>query len=55
MQSEVTGALMSGSGSTVFAVLGDKEDAFRLGERVAAEFGSTLWCHAAETLVAGAE
>jgi len=51
-QPEVTGALMSGSGSTVFAVLRETADAFPLGDRIAAEFGTDLWCHAAETLVA---
>jgi 4-diphosphocytidyl-2-C-methyl-D-erythritol kinase len=51
LQSECTGALMSGSGSTVFAVLRSPEDASPLGERVAQEFGTALWCHAAETLI----
>lgn len=50
-QGECAGALMSGSGSTVFAVLRTAEDANVLGERVAREFGNELWCHAAETLV----
>ena len=50
-QSECAGALMSGSGSTVFAVLKQADDAIGLGERVAREFGSELWCHSAETLV----
>jgi len=49
-QSECTGALMSGSGSTVFAILRIPEDANALGERIAQEFGTELWCHAAETL-----
>jgi 4-diphosphocytidyl-2-C-methyl-D-erythritol kinase len=49
-QSECTGALMSGSGSTVFAVLRTTEDTRALGERIAQEFGTELWCHAAETL-----
>lgn len=49
-RAEVSGALMSGSGSTVFAVLRQKESAFALGEKIAAEFGSTLWCHLAETI-----
>jgi len=51
-QQEVTGALLSGSGSTVFAVLRDLADALPLGARAAAEFGETWWCHAAETLAA---
>ena len=50
LQPECTGALMSGSGSTIFAVLRDHASALPLGERAAAQFGSTLWCHAAETL-----
>ena len=50
-QPECSGALMSGSGSTVFAVMQRSEDAAPLGERIAHEFGATLWCHAAETLV----
>jgi 4-diphosphocytidyl-2-C-methyl-D-erythritol kinase len=51
-QPECTGALLSGSGSTVFAVLRDKDDAIPLGARTAAEFGETWWCHEAETIVA---
>jgi 4-diphosphocytidyl-2-C-methyl-D-erythritol kinase len=51
-QSECAGALLSGSGSTVFAVLHRKGDAGPLGERIAHEFGTELWCHAAETLIA---
>jgi 4-diphosphocytidyl-2-C-methyl-D-erythritol kinase len=50
-QNECTAALMSGSGSTVFAILHNPEDAAPLGERIAQEFGTELWCHAAETLV----
>jgi 4-diphosphocytidyl-2-C-methyl-D-erythritol kinase len=42
-QPEVAGALMSGSGATVFAVLKTKESADALGERIAAEFGANLW------------
>lgn len=49
-QPEVAGALMSGSGSTVFAVLRSKADAVPLGERVAAEFGEDLWLCACETV-----
>ena len=48
-QPEATGALMSGSGATVFAVLKSKDDAVALGERVAAEFGADLWVCACET------
>ncbi len=49
-QPEATGALMSGSGATVFAVLRSKEDAVSLGERVAREFGADLWLCACETV-----
>ncbi len=49
-QPEAAGALMSGSGATVFAVLRSKEDAASLGERVAQEFGPDLWLCACETL-----
>jgi 4-diphosphocytidyl-2-C-methyl-D-erythritol kinase len=50
-QPEVSGALMSGSGSTVFAILRDEADGIALGERAGEEFGHTVWCHLAETLV----
>ena len=49
-QPEVTGALMSGSGATVFALLQTKEEAGALGERIAAEFGPDLWCCLCETV-----
>ena len=49
-QPEVEGALMSGSGSTVFALLRDKESAAVLSSRVAAEFGTNLWCCLCETV-----
>ncbi len=49
-QPEIAGALLSGSGSTVFAVLRDRSDAAPLAERLAAEFGTNLWCCACETV-----
>ncbi len=49
-QPEAAGALMSGSGSTVFAALRTKEDAGALGDRIAAEFGTDLWCCLCETV-----
>jgi 4-diphosphocytidyl-2-C-methyl-D-erythritol kinase len=49
-QPEVEAALMSGSGSTVFAVLREKEAGFALGERLADEFGSQLWVYLCETM-----
>lgn len=47
LQPEVEGALMSGSGSTIFAVLRDASDAAALGERGRAMFGATLWTRGA--------
>jgi 4-diphosphocytidyl-2-C-methyl-D-erythritol kinase len=49
-QPEVTGALMSGSGSTVFALLHEAGSAAILGERIAGEFGPDLWCRSCETV-----
>ena len=49
-QTEVAGALMSGSGSTVFAVLREKDSGDALRERLAAQFGCDLWCYLAETV-----
>ncbi len=49
-QPEVAGALMSGSGATVFAVLREKPGATPLRARLAQEFGDGLWCRAAETI-----
>jgi 4-diphosphocytidyl-2-C-methyl-D-erythritol kinase len=52
-QSEVGGALMSGSGSTVFAVLRDKASADSLAERARKELDREIWAHAAETQTSG--
>jgi 4-diphosphocytidyl-2-C-methyl-D-erythritol kinase len=49
-QPEVSGALMSGSGATVFAILRDKAAADTLGPRLLAEFGSQHWLCVAETV-----
>jgi 4-diphosphocytidyl-2-C-methyl-D-erythritol kinase len=49
-QPEVAGALMSGSGSTVFAVLKDPDSAPSLGDRIVQEFGENLWICACETI-----
>jgi 4-diphosphocytidyl-2-C-methyl-D-erythritol kinase len=49
-QPEVAGALMSGSGATVFALLHEKSGAESLATRVAAEFGTNLWCCLCETV-----
>jgi 4-diphosphocytidyl-2-C-methyl-D-erythritol kinase len=49
-QPEVAGAIMSGSGATVFAVLREKNDAESLAARVGGEFGTNLWCCQCETV-----
>jgi 4-diphosphocytidyl-2-C-methyl-D-erythritol kinase len=49
-QAEVGAALMSGSGSTVFAVLRDGVDRNRLAERIQAEIDPGIWTFACETL-----
>jgi 4-diphosphocytidyl-2-C-methyl-D-erythritol kinase len=49
-QPETAGALMSGSGATVFAVLREKDDAQPLSERLVAHFGPELWLCVAETV-----
>jgi 4-diphosphocytidyl-2-C-methyl-D-erythritol kinase len=50
-QPEIRGALLSGSGSTVFAVLDHSDSAVGVGARLADSFGPNLWCHFAETLI----
>lgn len=42
-QPETAGALMSGSGSTMFAVLRNPDDGEVLEQKATAEFGDTLW------------
>jgi 4-diphosphocytidyl-2-C-methyl-D-erythritol kinase len=49
-QPEVAVALLSGSGSTVFAVLRDGADGEQLATRARAENDATLWTHVGETL-----
>ena len=49
-QPEVIGALMSGSGATVFAILRGKDAGESLRAKVTAEFGGNLWSRAVETL-----
>lgn len=49
-QSEVGAALMSGSGSTVFAVLRDDADANVIATRAKAELDPELWTCVACTL-----
>jgi 4-diphosphocytidyl-2-C-methyl-D-erythritol kinase len=49
-QSEVAVALMSGSGSTVFAVVNNPGDAAGLGQRAKRELDSNLWTCACETI-----
>jgi 4-diphosphocytidyl-2-C-methyl-D-erythritol kinase len=48
-QPEVGAALMSGSGSTMFAVLRDDADSSALSERARRELDPKLWCFACET------
>jgi len=48
-QPEVGAALMSGSGSTMFAVLKENSDAEALGKRARSELDPKLWIFAAET------
>ena len=52
-QPEVGAALLSGSGSTVLAVLNDKGAAEALAERAKAELDPDLWTCACETVPAG--
>jgi 4-diphosphocytidyl-2-C-methyl-D-erythritol kinase len=47
---EVGAALMSGSGSTVFAVLRSKADVNRVAEKAKAELDPELWTYACETI-----
>jgi 4-diphosphocytidyl-2-C-methyl-D-erythritol kinase len=49
-QDEVAAALMSGSGSTVFAVLREKADAALLAKRAREEVDHKLWTFAGETI-----
>jgi len=49
-QPEVAGALLSGSGSTVLAVLREKSGGESLAASIAVEFGTNLWCCRCETV-----
>lgn len=49
-QPETAGALMSGSGATVFAVLREKSQGTTLSQRIATEFGPSFWLTLAETV-----
>ena len=49
-QSEVDAALMSGSGSTIFAVLKDGVNAEKLAVRACEELDPKLWSYVCETL-----
>ena len=48
-QAEVGAALMSGSGSTMFAVLRDGAQASELRQRACSELDPRLWCHGCVT------
>jgi 4-diphosphocytidyl-2-C-methyl-D-erythritol kinase len=50
LQPEVGAALLSGSGSTVFAVLRDGVDRNQLAERIRADVDPRIWTFACETL-----
>jgi 4-diphosphocytidyl-2-C-methyl-D-erythritol kinase len=50
LQPEVGAALLSGSGSTVFAALRDGADRSQLAERVRADFDPKMWTCACETI-----
>ncbi len=50
LQAEVGAALLSGSGSTVFAVLREGADRDKLAERIRAEVDPTMWMFACGTL-----
>jgi len=50
LQPEVGVALLSGSGSTVFAVLRDGADCTQLAERISVEIDPGMWTFACETL-----
>ena len=52
-QPEVGAALMSGSGSTVFAVIRDNTDVNRLAKRAKAELDPELWTCAAKRIAVG--
>ena len=49
-QPEVGAALLSGSGSTLFAVLRDGADAKQLEERIRVEIDPKMWIQACETV-----
>ena len=49
-QPETAGALMSGSGATVFALLRNKSHGASLAQRTATEFGPNPWLTLAETV-----
>ena len=49
-QPELEGALMSGSGATVFGVIRDGKNTEALKERLKGEFGSELWVRECESL-----
>ena len=49
-QPETAGALMSGSGATVFAVLREKSQGPALAERTTSEFGPGFWLALAKTV-----
>ena len=49
-QPEVTGAVMSGSGSTMLAILRERSAGAALMEKARAQFGANLWLCAVDTI-----
>ena len=49
-QAEVAGALLGGSGATVFAILRAPESGEAVAQRLRAQFGPNLWMHLCETV-----
>jgi 4-diphosphocytidyl-2-C-methyl-D-erythritol kinase len=49
-QPEVDGALLSGSGATVFSVLKAGANAEELAEKITVEFGPEIWIRECQTL-----
>jgi 4-diphosphocytidyl-2-C-methyl-D-erythritol kinase len=49
-QPETAGALMSGSGATIFAILREKSQGPALAQRAANEFGPNFWLTLTETV-----
>ena len=53
-QPEIAGALMSGSGATIFGVLRDEETPNELQARVSSAFGPNIWCRFTQSIATSA-